>query len=43
MVQANRRFYPDNLAAQAEEAAPKHELGQINKITKLVCGKHRKN
>ena len=39
-VRTDRRFYVDNLAVQAEVAAAKGELGQINKITKLVCGKH---
>ena len=40
MVKADRRFFADNLAIQTEEAAAKEELGQIYKITKLVCGKH---
>ena len=41
LVRAGRRFYADNLAAQAEEAAAKEELGQIYKIIKLVCNNFR--
>ena len=41
MVRADKRFYIDNLAAQAEKAVAKEELGQTFKITKLACGKHR--
>ena len=38
IVRADRRFYADSLAAQADEATVKEVLEQI---TKLVCDKHR--